>query len=100
MPGPQALDTADDTQFLSAYEIASTTSEVNDSAEGKEELVAPTKDGELLPRSLDLTVTQVLYRSSGSSAARMGLKPRNRRRRNAFMLSVEDRNASPPGVTS
>ena len=37
------------------------TASLTPSAEGKEELVAPTKDGELLPRSLDLTVTQVLY---------------------------------------
>ena len=40
------------------------TASLTPSAEGKEELVAPTKDGELLPRSLDLTVTQVLYRSA------------------------------------
>ena len=30
---------------------------------GRDELEALAKDGELLPRSLDLTVTQVLYRS-------------------------------------
>ena len=33
------------------------------SDEGRDELEALAKDGELLPRSLDLTVTQVLYRS-------------------------------------
>ena len=49
------------------------TASLTPSAEGKEELVAPTKDGELLPRSLDLTVTQVLYWSL--SASQRSLKP-------------------------
>ena len=37
------------------------------SDEGRDELEALAKDGELLPRSLDLTVTQVLYRSQANA---------------------------------
>lgn len=48
------------------------------SVERKEELVAPTKDGELLPRSLDLTVTQVLCRSLSQRHAQPVLRlPQN-----------------------